>query len=86
MSEPATTNYRTYTIPSALIEEVTAERRRQIAKFGEQRDHEPLYWNAILGEEKGEVDKACLDGVGLRAEIVQVAAVALAWLEKGDPE
>ena len=38
-------------------------------------------WNAILIEEVGEVSKALLTGGDLEAELVQVAAVAVAWLE-----
>ena len=38
---------------------------------------------AVLTEEVGEVARAMLDGdrAGLRRELVQVAAVAVAWLE-----
>lgn len=38
---------------------------------------------AVLAEEFGEVSRAVLDknSAGLRAELVQVAAVAVAWLE-----
>ena len=38
---------------------------------------------AVLAEEVGEVSRAVLDGTDnqLRAELVQVAAVAVAWLE-----
>ncbi len=36
---------------------------------------------AVLTEESGEVARAVLDGNGLRTELVQVAAVAVAWLE-----
>ena len=38
---------------------------------------------AVLAEEVGEVARAMLDGdrLALRTELVQVAAVAVAWLE-----
>ena len=36
---------------------------------------------AVLSEETGEVARAVLDGKNLRTELVQVAAVAVAWLE-----
>ena len=36
---------------------------------------------AVLAEECGEVARAVLDGKALRSELVQVAAVAVAWLE-----
>jgi NTP pyrophosphatase (non-canonical NTP hydrolase) len=35
----------------------------------------------ILTEEVGEVARALCDGTNLREELVQVAAVALAWVE-----
>lgn len=40
-------------------------------------------WLAVLLEEVGEVAKALLEGddLGMNAELVQVAAVAVAWLE-----
>lgn len=43
---------------------------------------------AVLLEEVGEVSRAMLDGdrAGLRAELIQVAAVAVAWLEAIDDE
>lgn len=36
---------------------------------------------AVLLEEAGEVARAVLDRNGIRDELVQVAAVAVAWLE-----
>ena len=36
---------------------------------------------AVLSEETGEVARAVLDRKGLRKELIQVAAVAIAWLE-----
>jgi len=70
-----------------VLQEVAKERERQDAKWGVQR-HNPLTWLAILGEEVGEVNKAALEkifsGKGLeeyRAELIQVAAVAVAAIE-----
>ena len=72
---------------------VDAERSRQLVKWG--RPH-PWGWGdcssphvtdltkmAVLTEEVGEVARALLDGHddGMRDELVQVAAVAVAWLE-----
>lgn len=64
-----------------------SERWRQRAKWGEQ-NHDDSTWALILGEEFGEVQQAILhDRFGgksagtVRAELVQVAAVALAWIE-----
>jgi NTP pyrophosphatase (non-canonical NTP hydrolase) len=44
-------------------------------------------WLAVLAEEQGEVAKAILEGdeLGLNAELVQVAAVCVAWLESRMP-
>jgi NTP pyrophosphatase (non-canonical NTP hydrolase) len=39
---------------------------------------------AVLVEEVGEVGRALIEGDGLRAELVQVAAVAVAWIESLD--
>ncbi len=72
---------------------IASERSRQAAKWG--GDHgwgsgdcssgrvpEPVKV-AVLTEEVGEVARAMLDGdrAALRTELVQVAAVAYAWLE-----
>ena len=70
--------------------EIEAERARQDEKFGDQSGNSVLEWNAILGEEYGEVAKEACEGhfthphgetPNLRTELVQVAAVAVAWLE-----
>lgn len=63
-------------------EHVAAERARQDAKWGVQR-HDPARWHLILSEEVGEVAEAILKGGPVEAfeELVQVAAVAVAWLE-----
>ena len=67
---------------------VLAERMRQDEKWGEQ-NHSPLKWLAILMEEVGEVSKAILESPDvekttdeMKEEIVQVAAVALCWIEQ----
>jgi NTP pyrophosphatase (non-canonical NTP hydrolase) len=70
---------------------VLEERRRQYAARGDQ-DHNPLKWLAILAEEFGEVAKALEHGHEgkythevyrneLEYELIQVAAVAVAWVE-----
>ncbi|MGC4107907.1 MAG: hypothetical protein QM753_16410 [Thermomicrobiales bacterium] len=68
-----------------VLHEVAGERARQDARWGEQ-NQEDLVWGAILGEEVGEVSRAILDdragkGGNLRDELLQVAAVAVAWVE-----
>lgn len=74
-------------------DEIRAERARQRAKWGAVHAWgsgdcsspdvaEPVKL-AVLTEEVGEVARAMLDGrpAELRRELVQVAAVAVAWLE-----
>ncbi|MGN6484740.1 MAG: MazG-like family protein [Thermomicrobiales bacterium] len=68
-----------------VLEDVAFERMRQDERWGEQ-NHEDFVWGAILGEEVGEVSRAMLEdrfgaGGNLRDELVQVAAVAIAWIE-----
>lgn len=73
---------------------IHAERCRQERKWAKPHAHgygscasegvEPMVKVAVLVEEVGEVARALLDGSDvdvLRAELVQVAAVATAWLE-----
>lgn len=70
------------------LQELCEERACQDTKWGEQ-NHGPLIWLPILTEEVGEIAKEILErqfredkSTGhLRAELVQVAAVALAWVE-----
>lgn len=66
----------------SVLDEIRAERSRQDHKWGQQ-NHHPIAWMAILGEEKGECDRAVLenDYDHLEQELVQVAAVAVAALE-----
>lgn len=69
-----------------VVVDVLAERQRQETKWGEQ-NHDDFFWSAILYEELGEAARILLeegcDGFtgALRPELVQVAAVAVAWLE-----
>ena len=71
---------------------VVAERHRQDEKWGEQ-NHDPAVWLAILTEEVGELAEAVLydysggdernhtHSESMRAEAVQVAAVAVQFVE-----
>lgn len=65
---------------------VLKECERQDKKWGENRIQNGLLWNAILTEETGEAAKEVLemDNEKLRAELVQVAAVALNWIKALD--
>jgi NTP pyrophosphatase (non-canonical NTP hydrolase) len=70
---------------------IDAERKRQVAKWSAPHDWgagdcssphvDPLVKLAVLTEECGEVARAVLDRTPVRDELVQVAAVAVAWLE-----
>lgn len=73
-----------------VLADVLAERIRQDDQWGEQ-NHADHWWHLILTEEVGEVAQAVLhDWFGgpaedtVREELVQVAAVALSWLEAID--
>lgn len=71
------------------LADIADERRRQNEKWGQQ-DHDPTGWVAILVEEVGEVAKEStallppadrFDIAAYRAEMVQVAAVAVQAIE-----
>lgn len=65
-----------------VFDAILAERKRQDDKWGAHRRLPLSTWHLILSEEVGEVAEAVLDrNANLRAELVQVAAVAVAWLE-----
>lgn len=72
-----------------IIDAVLAERTRQDGKWGGtpgiDRTDDVTY-AAVLGEEFGEVCQAWLerDVENLRTELIQVAAVAIAWVEELD--
>jgi NTP pyrophosphatase (non-canonical NTP hydrolase) len=59
------------------------ERVRQDAKWGKHRNLTSFEWLTVLIEEAGECAKAILQRKPeeLQFEIIQVAAVAVAWLE-----
>lgn len=66
------------------IVEIAKERDRQESLWGDQSHLTPERRFAILAEEFGEVAKEIVehDPAGnLRTELVQTAAVCLAWLE-----
>ena len=64
---------------------IQQERIRQDKKWGTEFHGRPdMHWYTILAEEFGEVAKAILENEpenALEAEIVQVAAVCVSWLE-----
>ena len=77
-----------------ISEKIARERRKQIEKWGIQ-NHHPLKWLAILVEEVGEAAEMCNEltpvllpkwksqelNAKLEKELVQTAAVCVAWLE-----
>ena len=72
------------------LDDVLDERSRQNEKWGEQ-NHDDLYWLAVAGEEFGELAQAILHTQSggkaagtTRAELVQLVAVGLQWLESID--
>lgn len=81
-------------IKSAILGEILDERHNQDEKWGEQNQDDPM-WACILMEEVGETTQAifdrtqCIYSEGtydtfsdkIREELIQVAAVAVAWLE-----
>lgn len=71
--------------------DVRAERKRQDEKWGDQSDNDDHDWSDVLGEEFGEVCKARLhnkfggeEAGNLRVELIQTAAVSIAWAEAID--
>lgn len=70
----------------SVLDEVATERAHQDDRWGEQ-NQDDFVWGAILAEEVGEVNRAMLEarygngGGNLREELLQVAAVAVAWVE-----
>lgn len=71
-----------------ILNDIRAERARQDAKWGADRSQHPAIWHAILSEEVGEVAQEVLETTfagastdHLYEELIQVAAVAVAWAE-----
>ena len=72
-----------------VLDNIRAERERQIAKYGDHR-RDAGTCALILNEETGEVARAVLecnryverDHQALYEELVQTAAVAVAWAEQ----
>lgn len=62
---------------------IAVERARQSKEYADDRSLPPSFWYLILAEEVGEVAKDILENkpLTMEEEIVQVAAVAIAWLE-----
>lgn len=82
MTTPTRENAEQLVAQQMAIQEILQERAYQLAKWGDQQ-HEDAWWVVIETEELGEAAKEVFDGKPdeLKAEVIQVAAVALAWLE-----
>jgi NTP pyrophosphatase (non-canonical NTP hydrolase) len=73
----------------SVFDEITAQRAKNHAKWGDRsiENRRPDYpgWLATLGEEYGEVCRALQeDQDRLRAELIDLAAVALMWIDSVD--
>ena len=72
-----------------VLDYIRVQRERQIAKYGDHR-RDAGTWALILNEETGEVARAAMecnpsveqDHQALYEELVQTAAVAVAWAEQ----
>lgn len=72
---------------SRILLDIRDEREVQDKRWGAYRKMLPERWLAILAEEVGEAAKDVIEGAThgkLRAELIQVAAVAVAWAEAID--
>lgn len=79
---------------TGVLSDVYQERKNQDRKWGSQRHH-PLFWNVILGEERGEVERAIYEATmtqgdnsvewdHYRTELVQLAAVTVHVIQSYD--
>ena len=71
-----------------VLADMVRERERQDQKYGVQ-EHSDRSWLAILVEELGEAAAEVITNPGyserrLKWELIQVAAVAVAWIESID--
>ena len=68
---------------ATVVEHVLAERERQDSIWGDQRDNTDDMWALIALEELGEVAKDINETKlgSAYTEIIQVAAVMIAWAE-----
>ena len=67
----------------SIFSAIENERKIQIEKWGHRDQMDSLEWLPILVEEIGEVSKAYLEckPEEIRTELIQSAAVIVAWLE-----
>lgn len=69
-----------------ILDDISKERRNQIDKWGDERDLPLPVFQTILTEEVGEVSEDILERNihGAKEELIQVAAVAVAMIERID--
>ncbi len=70
-----------------ILEEIKEERKSQDKTWGDQSWKSDSVWGNILSEENGEVAKNVLEHkslMSLKTELIQVASVAVAWIEALD--
>lgn len=68
-----------------ILESISKERERQDELYGEIRKFSAPSWYTILGEEYGEVGRGIMrNELNLKEELIQTAAVIVAWLETID--
>ena len=76
------------TLQEQIISDIIFERVAQDTKWGDQVDNTDHLWTAILAEEFGEAAKEVLETGAmngkLRYELIQCAAVCVAWIEALD--
>ena len=62
---------------------IKEERAIQIKRWGDDSDQAWPFWFTILMKQVGQAAAACIDGdlADLKHQLIQVAAVAIAWLE-----
>jgi len=67
----------------SLVDRILEERRKYDGEYGPDVHHSPGRWLSASMEELGEIARALHDGKmkNLPVEIVQLAALCLAWLE-----
>lgn len=68
----------------AIFLALCQERQRQVEMWGKPQWKSDLQWHSVLVEEVGEVARALNEGLepNLEEELIQVATVAIAWLEE----
>lgn len=68
-----------------ILEKISLERDRQDKLYGKLRKFTAPCWYTILGEECGEIGRGVMrNEENLKEELIQTAAICVAWLETID--